>query len=114
MSKAVLITGATGKQGGAVIDALLASPEASSFTILAVTRNVESASAKKLIEKGCKLVQGDLQDVSGIFESAKKATSEPIWGVFSVQVCFIHGFPIISILKIDIINPIETSYEKQI
>jgi uncharacterized protein YbjT (DUF2867 family) len=87
MSKIVLITGATGKQGGAVINTLLASPEASSFTILAVTRNAESNSAKKLVEKGCKIVQGDLHDVPGVFEAAKKVTSEPIWGVFSVQVC---------------------------
>jgi len=86
MSKVVLITGATGKQGGAVIDALLASSEVSSFTILAVTRNAESGSAKKLVEKGCKIVQGDLHDVPAIFESAKKVTSEPIWGVFSVQI----------------------------
>jgi len=86
MSKVVLITGATGKQGGAVIDALLAAPEASQFTILAVTRNTESGSAKKLSSKGCKLVQADLNDVPAIFEAAKKVTSEPIFGVFSVQV----------------------------
>jgi uncharacterized protein YbjT (DUF2867 family) len=87
MSKVILITGATGKQGGAVIDALLTSPEASNFTILAVTRNAESGSAKKLVEKGCKIVQGDLHDVPGVFDAVKKVTSEPIWGVFSVQVC---------------------------
>jgi len=86
MSKVVLITGATGKQGGAVVTALLASPEASKITILAVTRNAESASAKKLVEKGCKIVVGDLHDVPGVFESAKKITSEPIWGVFSIQI----------------------------
>jgi len=86
MSKVVLITGATGKQGGSVIKALLASPEASQFTILALTRNAESTSAKKLVEQGCKIVQGDLHDVPAVFEAAKKATSEPIWGVFSVQI----------------------------
>lgn len=85
MPKSILITGATGKQGGAVVDALLASSDAKSFELLAVTRNPESGSAKKLEERGVKLVKGDLNDVSSIFAEAAKATSDPIWGVFSVQ-----------------------------
>jgi uncharacterized protein YbjT (DUF2867 family) len=85
MAKVVLITGATGKQGGAVINSLLASPEAKNITILAVTRNPESESAKKLADKGCKLVVGDMDDIPAIFEAAKKVCSEPVWGVFSVQ-----------------------------
>jgi nucleoside-diphosphate-sugar epimerase len=86
MSKVVLISGATGKQGGAVVDALLASPQAKDFTILALTRNPEGGSAQKLKSRGCKIVKGDLEDVPAIFEEAKKVVSEPIWGVFSVQV----------------------------
>jgi len=86
MSKTILVTGATGKQGGAVIKALLEAPNAADFTILAVTRKPESASAKKLVEKGVKLVQGDLNDVPALFESAKEVTATPVWGVFSVQV----------------------------
>jgi len=91
MSKVILITGATGKQGGATINALLNSPEAKAFTLLAVTRNAESESAKKLKDKGVKIVQGDLNDVPSIFESAKKVTSQPIWGVFSVQLAMGKG-----------------------
>ncbi|TKA70842.1 hypothetical protein B0A49_04954 [Cryomyces minteri] len=86
MSKVILITGATGKQGGATVDALLSSPQASDFTILAMTRNPSSGSAQKLVSRGCKIVQGDLHDVPGIFRSAKEVTTDPIWGVFSVQV----------------------------
>jgi NAD(P)-dependent dehydrogenase (short-subunit alcohol dehydrogenase family) len=86
MTKAILVTGATGKQGGAVVKALLEAPNAADYTILAVTRKPESASATKLVEKGVKIVQGDLNDVPAIFESAKKVASMPIWGVFSVQV----------------------------
>jgi uncharacterized protein YbjT (DUF2867 family) len=86
MSKVLLITGATGKQGGATIKALLDSPQSKDFTILAVTRNPESGSAQKLKEKGIKIVKGDLNDVPGIFAAAKEAASEPIWGVFSVQI----------------------------
>jgi uncharacterized protein YbjT (DUF2867 family) len=88
MSKPILITGATGKQGGAVIDALLASSSATDFTVLAVTRNAESASAKKLVERGVKIVKGDLNDVEAIFKEAATVVKEPIWGVFSVQVSF--------------------------
>jgi uncharacterized protein YbjT (DUF2867 family) len=85
-SKTILVTGGTGKQGGAVIDALLASGN-SSITILAVARNPESSAANKLKEKGVKVFKGDLHDVPALFESAKKELGkEDIWGVYSVQV----------------------------
>jgi uncharacterized protein YbjT (DUF2867 family) len=88
MSRTLLVAGATGKQGGAVVRALLSdSSKASNFTVLAVTRNVDSAGAGKLTAKypSIKLVQGDLDDVPALFQNAKKVTSQPIWGVFSVQ-----------------------------
>jgi uncharacterized protein YbjT (DUF2867 family) len=86
MSKTVLITGATGKQGGAVIDVLLQSSQAKDFTILAVTRNPEGGAAQKLKSKGVKIVKGDLNDVPALFKEAKQTVTGPIWGVFSVQV----------------------------
>lgn len=87
MSRALLITGATGKQGGAVINALLAR-QPSDFLLLAATRNAQSASAKRLAAKSnrIKLVQGDLDATPALFTSAKAAAgSVPLWGVFSVQ-----------------------------
>lgn len=87
MSRALLITGATGKQGGAVINALLAR-QPSDFLLLAATRNAQSASAKRLAAKSgrIKLVQGDLDAAPALFTSAKAAAgSVPLWGVFSVQ-----------------------------
>ena len=86
MSRALLISGATGKQGGAVINALLS--ENADFEILGVTRNAKSASAQKLLQKSpkIKLVEGNLDDPVDIFKKAKQATSLPVWGVFSVQV----------------------------
>ena len=89
MSKGLLITGATGKQGGATVDALLSSPSTESqFTILAVTRDTASPSAKKLQDKSSaiKVIKGDLNDVPGIFQSAKAIHPQGIWGVYSVQV----------------------------
>lgn len=87
MSKGLLITGATGQQGGATIDALLSHPSITSCTILAVTRNPSSPSAQVLTSKApnIKLIQGDLNDAPALFRTAK-AVHPNIWGVFSVQV----------------------------
>ena len=80
--KTVLITGATGKQGGAVVAHLLASPGASSFNIVAVTRDSTTDRARRLAElPGVSVVEGDFSDVSAVF-----ARTGPVWGVFSVQV----------------------------
>lgn len=82
----ILVTGATGKQGGALIQNLI--QKNAPFQILAVTRNTESPSAQKLVKlsKNISLVQGDLDNPSEIFKNAQSKTSQPIWGVFSVQV----------------------------
>ena len=87
MSRALLITGATGKQGGAVIDALLAR-QPSDFLLLAVTRNTTSASAKRLAAKSSsiKLIEGNLNAIPALFKSAKNlAGGVSLWGVYSVQ-----------------------------
>ncbi|KAI1093238.1 NAD(P)-binding protein [Rostrohypoxylon terebratum] len=86
-SKVLLILGATGNQGGAVIDALL-SRARDPFTILAVTRDAKSPGAQRLAEKSpsIKLVQGNLNDVPSLFQEARKVHSQPIWGVYSVQI----------------------------
>lgn len=88
-SRALLITGATGKQGGSVINALLKAN--APFEILALTRNAQSASAQNLLKKSpnIKLITGDFSAVDDIFVKAKEAASAPIWGVFSVQVSHI-------------------------
>lgn len=82
----ILVTGATGKQGGALIKALTASsPHA--FELVALTRNLDSPSAQKLGKQpNVKLLQGDLDDVSAIFRQA----GSPFYGVFSVQTPLDH------------------------
>jgi uncharacterized protein YbjT (DUF2867 family) len=86
MSRTVLITGATGKQGGSVVTALLKSK--TDIEILAVTRDASSGGAQKLQGKSSniKFVEGNLDEPEKIFANAHKATSQAIWGVFSVQV----------------------------
>ncbi|KAF4767462.1 hypothetical protein HAV15_009946 [Penicillium sp. str.  len=88
---AVLITGATGKQGGALIKSLIA--RKSSFEVLAVTRNAQSSSAQKLakLSSNIKLVEGNMDDPAAIFQNARKVSKTPIWGVYSVQVAIGNG-----------------------
>lgn len=83
MPRAILVTGATGRQGGAVIKAL----RGTDFEILALTRSASSPSAQKLASSSpnIKLIEGDLDDTEAVFKNAKSATSKPIWGVYSVQ-----------------------------
>ncbi|KAF2443057.1 NmrA family protein [Karstenula rhodostoma CBS 690.94] len=92
-SKPILITGATGKQGGAVLEQLASHASASQFVLLAVTRNTTSASAQKITKRfpDVLLVQGDMNDVPDLFKSAQntlKSAGKPskIWGVYSVQI----------------------------
>lgn len=58
MAKLIVVTGATGAQGGSVVDALLKDP--SKWKVRAVTRNTTSDAAKKLAEKGVEVVKCDL------------------------------------------------------
>jgi uncharacterized protein YbjT (DUF2867 family) len=85
MSRSILVTGATGRQGGGLIKTLLASPDASIIHIFALSRNPQSLAAIKLKEQGVTIIQGDLNDVPAIFKSQELA-EQPLWGVFSVQV----------------------------
>lgn len=92
--KAVLVLGATGKQGKKVIDTILASDSKANFVILALTRNPDSASAKALAAKSTtiKLVKGNLDDAPAVFKAALDASAgAPLWGVFSVQQAVMDG-----------------------
>jgi uncharacterized protein YbjT (DUF2867 family) len=81
----VLVTGATGKQGGAVVDCL---SKNGNFQVLAVTRNSNGSAAKGLVEKypNLKLVEGDMDDTPKLFKTARDVAGKDIWGVFSVQI----------------------------
>ena len=87
-SKSLLVLGATGKQGKKVIETILKSDSKADFTILALTRNPDSASAKALAAKSTiiRLIKGDLEDAPSVFKAASEASGAAgIWGVFSVQ-----------------------------
>lgn len=61
----VLVVGATGQQGGGVVNALLSTGR-SDLTIRALTRNPGSDSAKALARKGVEPHQGDLLNRSSL------------------------------------------------
>ncbi len=72
----VLITGATGHQGGAVARELAGK----GFTLRAMTRKPDGDSAKALAKLGATIVKGDLDDPASL-----GAALDGAWGVFAVQ-----------------------------
>ncbi|RDL33859.1 uncharacterized protein BP5553_08227 [Venustampulla echinocandica] len=78
--KNILVTGATGQQGGALISALLAS-NPQEFKIFALTRNASSPSAIRLAAQGTTVIQGDTTKPDAVFSQVP----DP-YGVFLVTV----------------------------
>ncbi len=74
--KAVLVTGATGQQGGAVTRQLLAR----GWAVRALVRDPRKEEAQWLRRRGVEIVQGDLDEPSSIM-----AAMQGMYGVFSVQ-----------------------------
>jgi uncharacterized protein YbjT (DUF2867 family) len=74
--KIILITGATGRQGGAVIRHML--PKG--WKLRALTRNPDSGVAQELERRGIEVVRGDLEDPTSLDRALRGA-----YGVFSVQ-----------------------------
>ncbi|MFQ5341958.1 MAG: NmrA/HSCARG family protein [Anaerolineae bacterium] len=66
-SKLVLVTGATGNQGGAVVQALIAQ----GHQVRALTRNPASPAAKRLSEQGVEIAVGDFTDRDSLVRAAR-------------------------------------------
>jgi len=78
-ARRLVITGATGKQGGALISGLLSKPS-QPFEIYALTRNKGSRSAQALASKpNVHVIEGDFKDPGAVFNQVEKP-----WGFFSV------------------------------
>ncbi|KAK9823800.1 hypothetical protein WJX72_005585 [[Myrmecia] bisecta] len=72
----IVVIGATGAQGGGVVDALL---KTNKFIVKGVTRNIDSPSAQKLAAKGVIVVKADLGDKASLLQAFQGAD-----GVFIV------------------------------
>ena len=74
--RTVLVTGATGRQGGAVIRHML--PKG--WRLRALTRNPKGHEAQSLARQGVEVIQGDLENATSL---ARAVTG--VYGVYSVQ-----------------------------
>lgn len=81
-NKKILVTGATGNQGGAVARKLLED----GFQVRALTRNTMKESARKLAVLGAEVVYGDLDDRSSL-----DLVLKDVYGVFAVLTPFEEG-----------------------
>jgi uncharacterized protein YbjT (DUF2867 family) len=74
--KTILVSGATGRQGGALLKHLMKGQ----WRVRALTRNVRGRVAAELAQSGVEVVQGDMDSA----ESLKNAM-KGVYGVYSVQ-----------------------------
>jgi len=66
----IAVMGATGMQGGAVVDAILAD---GTFACRAITRNSSSEKARALARRGCEVVEGDADQPEGLKQAFQGA-----------------------------------------
>jgi len=85
MTKKILVSGATGQQGGAVVQALLKD----GHQVVGITRNVESSKAIALREQGVEMVSVDFTDKDSLVKIMKKVDT-----VFSMTTPFEGGLEI--------------------
>ena len=81
-SKTILVAGATGRQGGAVVKHLLNNQ----FNVRALSRTSYSISAQLLINRGVTVVKGDMADTQSLIKAMENCD-----GVFSIQNYFEYG-----------------------
>jgi uncharacterized protein YbjT (DUF2867 family) len=81
-SKLVLVTGATGKQGGAVAEALLTR----GHQVRALTRNSAAPAANRLREQGVEIAVGDFADQDSLVRAARGADA-----VYAMSTPFEYG-----------------------
>ncbi|KAK7038256.1 NmrA domain-containing protein [Favolaschia claudopus] len=72
----VTVFGATGLQGGAVVNALL---QDGTFVPRAISRNPDSEASQKLKARGIQVVKGDIEDKAGLVDALKG--SEAVFAV---------------------------------
>jgi uncharacterized protein YbjT (DUF2867 family) len=82
MTRTILVTGATGRQGGAVALQLLAD----NFAVRALTRRPDSAAGRALAAAGATILAGDFDDTESLARALDGAS-----GVFAMQTPYEAG-----------------------
>ncbi|NNE76165.1 MAG: NmrA/HSCARG family protein [Pricia sp.] len=86
--KTIVVVGATGAQGGGLVDAILNDPK-QEFSVRAITRDIHSEKAKSLAKKGVELVAADVADKHSLVKAFKGAYGAYcvtfFWEHFSVE-----------------------------
>ncbi len=82
-AKLILVSGVTGKQGGAVARALLKN----GYQVRGLTRNPASKRAAGMAELGVSLVKADFEDMASLDKAV-----EGVYGVFAVTNFWEHGY----------------------
>jgi uncharacterized protein YbjT (DUF2867 family) len=80
--RTILVTGATGKQGGAVLRHL----RGRGFPVRALTRNLDKPAARELITQGAEVVRGDMENTASLTNAL-----DGVYGVFAVQTPYEAG-----------------------
>lgn len=81
--KTVLVTGATGTQGGAVARELIER----GYIVRGLTRNTESARAQAMSNLGAEMIRGDFDDAASL-----ASAMNGVYGVFVVTNFWEHGY----------------------
>ncbi|RDW61983.1 hypothetical protein BP6252_11416 [Coleophoma cylindrospora] len=84
MSKIIAVTGATGSQGGGVVNVMKKTP---GWKVRAITRNLESDASKKLAAEGVEVVQASFDDEASLVKAF-----EGVNAVFAVTNWWEHLF----------------------
>lgn len=83
IGKTILVTGATGTQGGAVARELLKR----GYSVRGLTRNPDSERARAMADMGAEMIKGDFDDAESL-----AAAMDGAYGVFAVTNFWEHGY----------------------
>jgi uncharacterized protein YbjT (DUF2867 family) len=74
MSKLLVVFGATGQQGGSLVDYVINDPELSKqYNVRGVTRDLSKPAAQALLQKGVEVVKGDADDKESLEQAMQGA-----------------------------------------
>jgi uncharacterized protein YbjT (DUF2867 family) len=85
--KIITVFGATGAQGGGLVNAILNDPS-TEFAVRAVTRDANSEKAKQLQERGAEVVSADVDDAAAV-----RKVLEGAYGAYFVTFFWAHFSP---------------------